>query len=368
MRDDREGARCASARGVDLTRADLSGAHMVGIDLREAKLEEAHLEGAELANAILAGANLSSAHLEKADITGGVQAQGANFLNAALQGADLTGAQLQFADLSSAGLQGAMLNFAQLQAAVLRDADLEGSSLQHVKLHGADLTGMKIAGADLRGAVIWMTVPPQWDTNGLADLSELALKPFDDAEQASLKSAMGSMPGQAAKSRAREALAALIQSAKTWSGTPEQLRWQSWSGASPPPPAASYRADLTAYLMKMMCSARWSDGSIATGVVRRAISQQFRGDPTSVYDKLHGGACVSSQSVADPLMRELSVAAEQTRVPAPAPAQPTGPAAGGTVPGMAPPPVMTPAAPATTSTLPGAVSTETSPAMTPATP
>ena len=81
------------------------------------------------------GASLSNAHLEKADLTGGVQAQGVNFLNASLQGADLTGAQLQLADFSSAAMQGAVLNFARLEGAVLRDADLEAASLQQAKLH-----------------------------------------------------------------------------------------------------------------------------------------------------------------------------------------------------------------------------------------
>ena len=54
-----------------------------------------------------AGANLSGAQLDKADLTGGVQGQGANFLLAPLRGADATGAQLHGADLSSAALQGA---------------------------------------------------------------------------------------------------------------------------------------------------------------------------------------------------------------------------------------------------------------------
>jgi uncharacterized protein YjbI with pentapeptide repeats len=377
LRDDRDGARCASARGADLTRADLTGAHLSGIDLRSASAEEARLDGADLSNAILSGANFSSARLERAEITGGVQAQGANFLNAAMQGADLTGAQLQFADLSSAGLQGASLNFAQMQAAVVRDADLDASSLQNVKLHGADLSGSKIAGADLRGAVIWMTSPPQWDTNGLADLSELSLRPIDEAEQGALKAAAERLPDAAARARAREAMTPLAASVKKWPGTAEQLRWQSWVGASPPPPAANYRSDLTGYLAKMMCSARWTDGSIATGVARRAVARQFRGDPTAVYDKLQGSSCTAGKSVGDDLMRELSVAAEQARVPAPVPAQQMVPgglpgAVSSAVPGGWPPAGTGGVPPGTTSstlpappTLPGPVSSESAPLLAP---
>ena len=313
LSDDRVAAKCPSARDADFSRAQLAGAHMSGIDLRGAKLDEAHLEGAELANAILSGASFSNAHLDKADLTGGVQAQGTNFLNASLQGADLTGAQLQFADLSSAAMQGAVLNFAQLQGAVLRDADLEAASLQRVKLEGADMSGMKMAGADLRGAMIWMTVPPEWDTSGLADLSELAIRPLDATEQATLKGAAERIPDEDARTRSLEALAPLTASAKDWVGSSDQLRWQSWSGASPPPPAANYKYDLTSYLTKLMCSARWSDGSIATGIARRAVAQQFRGDVVAVYDGLRGSSCPAGKQTPPKVMRELSASAEQAR-------------------------------------------------------
>ncbi len=254
LSDDREAAKCPSARDADFTRAQLTGAHMSGIDLRGAKLEEARLDGAELANAILAGASFSSAHLEKADLTGGVQAQGTNFLNASLQGADLTGAQLQFADFSSAAMQGVVLNFAQLQGAVLRDADLEAASLQRVKLQGTDMSGMKMAGADLRGAAIWMTLPPEWDTTGLADLTELAIRPLDANEQTALKGAAERVPEESARERSREAVAPLVAAGSAWAGGAEGLRWKSWAGASPPPPADNYRNDLTIYLTKLMCS------------------------------------------------------------------------------------------------------------------
>jgi uncharacterized protein YjbI with pentapeptide repeats len=315
LSNDRSGAKCVSARGADLSKALMSGAHMAGIDLTSAKLDEGHLDGADLANAALAGASFSSAHLEKADLTGGVQAQGANFLNASLQGADLTGAQLQFADFSSAALQGAVLAFAQMQGAVLRDANLEAASLQRAKLHGADMNGMTMAGADLRGATVWRTVPPLWDTNGLADLSELVIKPLDDGEQASLKSAAARVPDRDARARAEEALGPLTTGSAQWAESAEKMRWQSWAGASPPPPAANYRADLTTYLTKLMCSARWSNGAIATGIARRAVSQQFRGDVVAVYDGLRAGACPASKATPDKVMRELSASAEQARVP-----------------------------------------------------
>ena len=138
-----------------------------------------------------------------------------------MQGADLTGAQLQFADFSSAGLQGAVLNFALLQATVLRDAELQAASLQQVKLQGTDMTGTKMTGADLRGAIIWMTSPPEWDTTGLADLSELGIRPLDEARACRAQGrASTRVPDEAARaSRQGSWPCRSPRSAKTWVGT-----------------------------------------------------------------------------------------------------------------------------------------------------
>ena len=313
LSDDRVAARCPSARNADFTGAKLSGAHMAGIDASGAKFEEAQLDNADLTTATLTGANFSSAHLEKAELTGGVKAQGANFLNAQLQGADLRGAHLQFADLSSAAMQGVMLNFAQLQGAVLRDADLEAASLQRVKLHGADMTGMKMAGADLRGASIWMTPAPEWDTSGMTDLSDFTLEPPSEFEQGVLEGVLKRIKDEDARARAKEKVAALSKGSTAWDGSSEFLRWRSWRGASPPPPADTYRLDLTSYLTKLMCSARWADGSVATGVARRAVARDFRGDVIAVYDGLRAKSCQVGSKAPPQVIEDLSSAAETAR-------------------------------------------------------
>ena len=186
---------------------------MTGVDLRNAKLEEAKLEGVELAYSLVQGANFTSARLDKADMTGGIQAQGASFLLATLQGADLTGAQLQDADFSSANMQGAILNFAQLQAANLRDADLEGASLIQAWLHGADLTGAKITAADLRGVRVWMTRPPDADAQGMADAGEIVLTPIGESEVASLKQMLERIVSRRIRARVTEAFAPLLDPA-----------------------------------------------------------------------------------------------------------------------------------------------------------
>ena len=334
LANDRAAGKCASAQNVDLSRAQLANAHLSGIDLRDAKLDEAQLEGTDLSNASLIGASFSSAHLEKADLTGGVQAQGTNFLNAALQGADLTGAELQSADFSSAALQGTVLNFAQMQGAVMRGADLEAASLQRARLEGADLTGARIAGADLRGVTVWLTTPPEWNPAGLTDISVIAIQAPDEAQLADLKSKIQGIANDDGRVRAAEAVAPLLGGSGNWQGSADQQRWQSLTSApapqpvttsaipgpggvagfAPPPVAVdSYRTDLTTYLTKLMCSARWSNGSVATGVARRAVAQQFRGDVVAVYDGLKNNSCPASAKMPTKVMRDLSSAAETAR-------------------------------------------------------
>jgi uncharacterized protein YjbI with pentapeptide repeats len=313
LSDNRVAGKCASAKGVDLTRAQLSKARLWGVDLRGAKLDEAQLDGADLSNSLLTGASLSNAHLEKADLTGGVQAQGVNFLNASLQGADLTGAQLQLADFSSAAMQGAVLNFARLEGAVLRDADLEAASLQQAKLLATDMSGTKMAGSDLRGAVIWMTQPPVWDSTGLSDFSELLVRAPDEAERAAMQASMERISDGDVRRRAMEVAGSLGEKNASWTGTIDQQRWQSWVGASPVPPALNYKVDLTNYLTKLMCSARWSNGAIATGIARRAVTAQFRGDVVAVYDSLKASTCPAATQAPPKVMKDLSAAAETAR-------------------------------------------------------
>jgi uncharacterized protein YjbI with pentapeptide repeats len=315
LTEDRVAANCTTARRANFSRAKLDGAHMTGVDMRNAKLDEARLEGVELAYSLVQGANFSSARLDKADMTGGIQAQGASFLLATLQGADLTGAQLQDADFSSANMQGAVLNFAQLQAANLRDADLEAASLIQAWLFGADLTDVKITGADLRGARVWMTKPPQPDAQGMADLSDLVLAPIGESDVAALKQTLERIVSRRIRARVTEALAPLLDNAQTaaWAQSPELAAWQSIVAASTQTPSDFYKQRLTDYLMRLQCKPRWSNGSVATGIARRAQGQQFRGDLVILYDTLVHADCPAGKTVLPKVLKDLSGAADLAR-------------------------------------------------------
>lgn len=314
LSEDRSKAKCVNARRANFTRARLDGANLSGIDLSDAKLEEAKLEGAELAYSLLSGADLSSAVLDKADLTGGVRAEGASFLIASLQGADLTGAQLQRADFSSAALQGAVLSHAHLQGAILRDADLEAAAVSQAKLHGADMTGAYIAASDFRGAGVWMTIPPVADASGLSDFSDLAVRPLDETEQQVLKRVVERVD-VTSQSSLGEALGQLAnpELVNSWAQGEDIKRWKAMLVPVPFPTGETPQSRLTGYLARTMCKPRWSNGSIATGIARRAQAQQFKGDMVALYDSLKADTCPASKTVLPRVLKDFSYAADVAR-------------------------------------------------------
>lgn len=312
----RDVARCVTAHRASFRKAQMQEAQLNGIDLRGAVLDEARLDAADMSYALVTGASFVGAHLEKADLTGGVHAQGANFLLAHLQGADLTGAQLQGADLSSGQLQGAVVSHAHLQAANLRDADLEGADFYQAKLYGADMTGAKIRAVDLRGAGVWMTVPPALDTVALSDLTDISLKPVDELELSALNGAIDRVEAGPLREQVRTALTPIMQIAasRRWAGTADQLRWDSMAKAATSAIGENYKGQLTDYLTRLMCRSRWTAGSVATGVARRAQTQQFRGDLVLVNDRLRAADCPGGSRTPARTVRDLNQAADNARV------------------------------------------------------
>ncbi len=315
LSQDHSGARCTSARNAVFTRARLAGTQMLGIDARGASFEEANMEGTQISYARLTGANFSSANLEKADLTGGIEAQGANFLIAALHGADFNGAQLQFADFSSASMQGVQMSHAQLQGAVLRDVDLEGASLAYARLEGADMTGAKTAAIDFKGAHVWMTEPPEADATGINDLGDLSVAPLDEADVARLTSMLERISDKRVRGQVKDALAPILDIAESrkWTGTPSHSRWQALVTAATAAQASDFNARLTNALSVLMCKARWSNGSVATGIARRAQAPQFRGDLVAIYDRLKMSDCPASSTVLPKVQKSLATAADIAR-------------------------------------------------------
>ncbi len=101
---------------IDLSEADLVGAHLREADLYGAVLTGAALRGAVLRGAVLYGAALTGAALTGAALRGAVL-YGADLRGVVLTGADLTGADLTGADLSEAVLGGTIFADTDLSTA-----------------------------------------------------------------------------------------------------------------------------------------------------------------------------------------------------------------------------------------------------------
>ena len=309
LSDNRVAARCVSARNANFTRARMKDARLAGIDGRGAKFEETILEAADFSYAILTGANFASAHLEGVDFSGGAQLQGANFLIAFLQGADLSGASLLAAEFSSAQLQGAVLAHADLKSALFRGADLEGADLGRAKMQGADFSRAKLRATDFRGASIWMTLPPAEDNLQFTDLSELVMRPLDREDADQIARTLAAMKGTSLQVRMREALAAISDpvTSQSWAGQSDARKWQSMALASASVvTGAGYKTSLTDHLAQMSCKPRWSNGAVATGIVKRAQGQNFRGDMAAIYDRIKSRECAASETVAKKPLKELA--------------------------------------------------------------
>ncbi len=306
LTEDRLKAKCTSARHANFARANLNGAKLTGIDARHTSFEAAEMRDVLLTYAILIDTGFSSTKLHGADFTGGVQAQGTNFLIADLQGADFTGAQMQYADFSSANLQAATFNYAHLQSAKLQGANLNAASLLRSKLYGADMSDASITGTDLRWAAVWKAKAPNDDSAGLADLSSLDLDPMTADERQALTETIDRIQSERIKKQMNDALAPLTKGSDdgNWSNSSDGFRWRDLQQDSfnNRDVTEAYRRRLTTYLTRMMCQPRWREGSVAMGVSRRAQSPLFRGYSSMVYAELQNKNCPASSVMSDKLL------------------------------------------------------------------
>jgi uncharacterized protein YjbI with pentapeptide repeats len=306
--DGRQKAGCTRARGSDFSGARLTGANLSGADLRGARLDDAVMDRADLSEAQMAGATFERAQLRRANLSGATSLEGASFLQANLQGATLTGAKLQMADFTGAWLQGASLAGAHLEGAALRQADLEGAELQQAKLYGADLRGAKLQAADLAGATVWRTVPPAGDAVALADLANILIKPPGKDDIAALKAVLARAEAQPAGERTA-GLAGLLGEADGWAGSADVQTWAGMLRASEAAMAEGFRTRLSEHLGRMACRARFADGAVAAGVVRRATSLGYKGAPGIVADRLKAN-CPGARTLPPATLLDLAAAAE----------------------------------------------------------
>jgi hypothetical protein len=88
------------------------------------------------------------------------------------------------------------------------------------------------------------------------------------------------------------------------------------AGASVPASVSTsetYVQRLTDYLAKLACKPRWEAGSVATGVAKRALEAEFKGDPARIYDRLSGDGCPGGKAIAPQVRTNLINALDRAR-------------------------------------------------------
>ncbi len=75
-----------------------------------------------------------------------------------------------------------------------------------------------------------------------------------------------------------------------------------------------YRQQLTDFLAGFACLARYADGSVATGVVRRALATNFRGDVVTLNRRFAEAGCHGGKVLTGELVLKLATAAEAAEV------------------------------------------------------
>ncbi len=154
------------ARGIDLSKLDLSCQNLVEAELPKANFDGAFLQKADLSGAYLAASSFHQAHLDealvvKADLTGAKLTM-ASLRSLKGRKTDFMQANLYHADLSNADLLHASFIQANLSQAVLRDALLVGVSFDKANLTGADLTGAHLNESFLSGVIGMESAKADW--------------------------------------------------------------------------------------------------------------------------------------------------------------------------------------------------------------
>jgi hypothetical protein len=160
-----------------------------------------------------------------------------------------------------------------------------------------------------------MTRPPSSEDTRLSDFSELVIKPLDEASAASLTEMSARINVASVRDDLAEKLRPIvaIDQSRAWVSSAEQQRWQSLVSGASAAVGDGYKAQITDYLVAAVCSRKWSNGAAASGVARRAMSQNFRGDPVALYDRLRSDSCPASKTVAPRVLREFSSYADLAR-------------------------------------------------------
>ncbi len=173
-----------------------------------------------------------------------------------------------------------------------------------------------MAGADVREAKVWMTVPPQADPEGVADLSGLKVDAITDADVADFKAGIERIQSRRVKARVSEMMQPLMAVSEAAGvgvivgrlcvAGPGQRRGRSLRRSSMARGSRSFSSGCSAGRAGAM--ARWRRASRGARSARSSAAIVV-----TVFDRLKEDACPASKTVPPKVMKEFSSAADAAR-------------------------------------------------------
>jgi hypothetical protein len=224
--------------------------------------------------------------------------------------------------------------FAQAQGANFQGAKMQGASLGAAKLQGADLSDADVSAADFGNATIWVSKPPSSTSANLADFSAINIKALEPKDISTLKDLRKALrqPKVADKiGKLLERIGTTTNSSE-WNAGDEATGWAGLKQASLTTDAAARTEKTAAYLARISCQSAHSDGTVASGVIRRAVDQPTKSSPAVLMKRLRGPECPAYKNLPETLMLSLAATIEKLtpvmqETAAEVPAAPPAPAA-----------------------------------------
>ncbi|MEL7542290.1 MAG: pentapeptide repeat-containing protein [Pseudomonadota bacterium] len=299
---------CTHFGGAELSSAQLDGANFEGANLRGARMVAADLRDANFSAADLTAADLSGADLRRAKLTNEVNLHGAEMPGANLRGAYLGGVNLHGANLANAKLEAAYMAWVNAYGADFSNAKLDGAFMSGAQLQGANLDNASMLGTDLSNATIWETKPPSPFVFSLARVDNVTLAPVSAQVAEEIRAIRNSLPTSGLQNLfARKRLDDMLRTA-TVEGWTDSIGGKAWSElvANGSRRSPEYRQQITGFLGLLACQRRWADGSVADGVMSRAMASDFGGNTAQIYRRVTGAACPAADNLSADLAQQLS--------------------------------------------------------------
>jgi uncharacterized protein YjbI with pentapeptide repeats len=152
--------RGANLRGADLRGAVLTGANFIGANLSSAEIYQGsflswdekaqkQFKGVDFSKADLSGAKLSCAYLDDVNFSGATLVE-TDLTCSRLRGANLSGAKLSLARLRTIDFRNANLVNADFSKTEIWACDFDGANLSGANFKDADLSAVSLRNTDLR--------------------------------------------------------------------------------------------------------------------------------------------------------------------------------------------------------------------------